>query len=182
LKRGWRWAVECALFAGMAAFGLYFIAVIIPVASGGPLREFALKNNGDLREEIGWEDLVKAVAGVRDSLPAEQRGNFRVVVGNYGEGGAIEILGPAYQLPPPVSLTNSALLRGYPTPPPSTLIVVGWSQRQVDEAFTACRLAGHNGNPYGVENEESKDHPDIFVCGGPRQPRPEFWEEHQRFG
>ena len=182
LKRGWRWAVEGALFIGMTAFGLYFIAVIIPVASGGPLREFALKNNGDLREEIGWEDLVKAVAAVRDSLPAEQRGNFRVLVGNYGEAGAIEILGPAYQLPPPISLTNSAWLRGYPTPPPANLIVVGWSRKQVDEAFTGCRLAGHNGNPYGIENEENKDHQDIFVCGGPLQPWPKFWEDHQRFG
>jgi len=182
LSRGWRWAVESALFTGMAACGLYFGVVIIPFASGGPLKEFALKNNGDLREEIGWDDLVKAIAGVRDSLPAEQRANFGVLVGNYGEGGAIEILGPASQLPPPITLTNSGWLRGYPMPPPATLIVVGWSREQVDEAFTTCRIAGHNGNSYGVENEESKDHQDIFVCGAPRQPWPEFWEDHQRFG
>jgi len=36
---------------------------------------FALKDNGDLREEIGWDDLVSTVAGIRDSLPAEQRQN-----------------------------------------------------------------------------------------------------------
>ena len=182
LSRGWRWAIEGALITGIVSCGLVFGAEIIPVASHGALKEFALKNNGDLREEIGWEDLDLAVAGVRDSLPAEQRENYRVVVGNYGEAGAVEILGPAYQLPPPISLTNSAWLRGYPTPPASTLIVVGWSQKQVDEAFTSCRLAGHNGNPYGVKNEESEDHPDIFVCGGPRLPWAEFWKEHQRFG
>jgi len=180
--RVWRWTVEGALFAGLAAWGLYLGAMIIPVASGGSLRQFALENNGDLREEIGWEELVKAVAGVRDSLPAEQRDNAGVLVGNYGEMGAIEILGPAYRLARPISLTNSAWLRGYPTPPPTTLIVVGWSHQQVDEAFTACRLAGHNGNPYGVKNEESEDHPDIFVCGSPREPWPEFWKHHQRFG
>jgi hypothetical protein len=166
----------------MAACGLFFVAMIIPVASSGPLKDFAVKNNGDLREEIGWDELVKAVAGVRDSLPAEERASVGVLVGNYGEAGAIEILGPAYQLPRPISLTNSAWLRGYPTRQPSTLIVVGWSRKQVDETFTGCRLAGHNGNSYGVKNEESEDHPDIFVCGGPIQPWPEFWEEHQRFG
>jgi hypothetical protein len=105
-----------------------------------------------------------------------------VLVGNYGEQGAIEIFGAAYGLPAPISLTNSAWLRGYPTPPPSTLIVVGWSRTQVDESFTSCRLAGHNGNPYGVENEESQDHEDIFVCGSPRKPWAEFWKESQRFG
>jgi hypothetical protein len=42
--------------------------------------------------------------------------------------------------------------------------------------------AGHNGNRYGVKNEESEDHPDIFVCGAPRLPWPEFWKDNQRFG
>ena len=64
---------------------------------------FALENNGDLREEIGWDDLVRTVAGIRDSLPAEQRENVGESVRNYGEQGAIEILGPAYHLPPPIS-------------------------------------------------------------------------------
>jgi len=182
LARGWRWTVEGVVLGGIVACGIYFGAIIIPVAWGGPLKQFALDNNGDLREEIGWTELVQAVANVRDSLRAEERENVGVLVGNYGERGAIEILGPAYHLPPPISVTNSAWFVGYPTPPPATLIVVGWSRRQVDEALTACRLAGHNGNPYGVENEESKDHPDIFVCGGPRQSWPEFWKENQRFG
>jgi hypothetical protein len=105
-----------------------------------------------------------------------------VLVGNYGEQGAIEIFGPAYNLPPPISLTNSAWLRGYPTPPPTTLIVVGVSREDVDRIFTGCRLAGHNGNSEGVKNEESQYHPDIFVCGGPRLPWPDFWEKYQGFG
>jgi hypothetical protein len=104
------------------------------------------------------------------------------MVRNYGEQGAIEILGPAYHLPPPVSGTNSAWLRGYPKPPPSVLIVLGSSREDAEDLFTACRLAGHNGNSLGVENEESKDHPDIFVCSGPRLPWPEFWKQFQGFG
>lgn len=180
--RTWRWAVVGALFAGMTAYGLYLGAMIIPVASSGRLKDFALENNGDLREEFGWTELVQAVAGVRDALPAEQRGSVGVVVGNYGEMGAIEIIGPAYGLPRPISLTNSGWLRGYPTPQPTTLIVVGWSRRQLEGTFTACRLAGHNGNRAGVKNEESQFNQDIFVCGGPVKPWPEFWKSNQRFG
>ena len=59
LARGWRWAIEVVLFAGMAAVGLYASALILPIASSGRLRNFALANNGDLREEIGWNELVK---------------------------------------------------------------------------------------------------------------------------
>jgi hypothetical protein len=182
LSRGWRWAVEGVMFTALLACGVALGAILIPVASSGPVKEFALKNNGDLREEIGWEDLVRAVAGVRDGLPAEQRESVGVIVGNYGEGGAITILGPEYHLPPAIQLTNSGWLRGYPTPPPTTLIVLGWDRDQVDEAFAGCRVAGHNGNSLGVKNEESQDHPDIFVCGPPKLPWPQFWEEHQRFG
>ena len=182
LSKVLRRAVQAVFFAGLVACGLFMSAMVLPVASSGRLMNFALENNGDLREEIGWDELVKTVAGIRDSLPADQRANVGVLVGNYGEQGAIEILGPAYRLPPPISGTNSAWLCGYPVPPPSTLIVIGLSQRYVDRMFTSCRVAGHNGNALGVHNEESQDHPDIFVCGGPRLPWPEFWKEYQAFG
>ena len=125
---------------------------------------------------------MKTVAGIRDSLPPAQQQHVGVLVGNYGEQGAIEILGPAYHLPTPISMTNSAWLRRYPEPPPSILIVIGFTREQADKAFTSCRLAGHDGNPYGVKNEESEDHPDIFVCDGPRKTWPEFWDDEQRFG
>jgi hypothetical protein len=183
LPRPGRRTVEAVFFTGLAACGAYICAWILPLQSSGPLRNFALqKGNADLREEIGWPELVKTVAGIRDSLPPEQQANMGIVVGNYGEQGAIEMLGPAYHLPPPISLTNSAWLRGYPTPPPTTLIVVGVSREDVDKIFTGCRLAGHNGNSEGVKNEESQYHPDIFVCGGPRLPWPEFWKKYQSFG
>jgi len=181
-SRMWRGVVEATFFTGLVGFSLYAVAVIVPLAPGGALRDFALKNNGDLREEIGWNELVKTVADIRDGLPQEEQKSVGIVVGNYGEQGAIEILGPAYHLPPPISGTNSAWLRGYPTPPPATLIVLGLGQRYVDETFSSCRLAGHNGNPYGVQNEESQVHPDIFVCRGPRQPWPDFWKQYQSFG
>jgi hypothetical protein len=176
-----RRAVEAAFFTALGGYGILFSFVLFPFASSGKLKEFALKKNGDLREEIGWDELVKSVAGIRDALPPEQRQNVGVITGNYGEAGALEILGPTYGLPLPISRTNSAWLRGYPSPQPTTLIVVGWSQEEM-QAFASCRLAGHNGNSLGVENEESRDHPDIYVCGPPVKPWPQFWEEHQGFG
>jgi hypothetical protein len=182
LSRPWNRIVQAVFFTGLAAYGCYAVAIIVPLADSGPLKQFALSHNGDLREEIGWSELVQTVAAIRDSLPADQRAGVGILVGNYGEQGAIEILGPPWHLPAPISGTNSAWLRGYPAPPPATLIVIGLSSNYVDRTFTDCRLAGHNGNSLGIENEESKDHPDIFVCGGPRRPWPEFWKDFQAFG
>jgi 4-amino-4-deoxy-L-arabinose transferase-like glycosyltransferase len=182
LSKLWRWVVKIVFFQGIAVSGAYGCAMVLPLVSSGPLLHFALEQNDALREEIGWPELVKAVAGIRDSLPPEQQASVGVLVGNYGEQGAIEMLGPAYHLLPPISGTNSAWLRGYPTPPPTTLIVLGFSRKAADRAFTGCRLAGHNGNSEVVKNEESQDHPDIFVCGPPRLPWPQFWVEYQSFG
>jgi dolichyl-phosphate-mannose-protein mannosyltransferase len=177
-----RRAIEAVFFTGLVAWGLLMSAMILPLTPSGALMKFALENNGDLREEIGWDELVKTVAGIRDSLPPEQREKLGVTVRNYGEQGAIEILGPAYHLPPPISGINSAWLRGYPEPVPSTVIVLGMSREDAEQWFSGCRLAGHNGNALGVKNEESQDHPDIFVCGPPRLPWPEFWKAYQGFG
>jgi hypothetical protein len=60
--------------------------------------------------------------------------------------------------------------------------VLGYSQEGAGANFTGCRLAGHVTNALGVENEESRDHPDIFVCGPPRLPWPEFWKHARNFG
>ncbi|HEU5233363.1 MAG TPA: glycosyltransferase family 39 protein [Terriglobales bacterium] len=180
--RTWLKSAVAVYLLILVAGGAYASTILIPWTSKGPLRDRALKNNGDLREEIGWNELVKIVAGIRDSLAPDQRESVGILVGNYGEQGAIELLGRAYHLPAPISMTNSAWLRGYPVPPPSTLIVVGNSAEWVDKNFSSCRLAGHNANSQGVDNEESHYHPDIFVCGPPRLPWAEFWKHHQRFG
>ena len=182
LGHGWRWAIETAFFTSLALVGGYVCSIVVPLASSGPLKEFALKHNGDLREEIGWQELIKTVAAIRDSLPPEERQNVGIVVRNYGEAGAIEVLGSAYHLPTPISGTNSEWYRGYPDPTPTTLIVLGTSREGADMRYTNCRLAGHNSNSLGIENEESRDHPDIFVCGPPKLPWPEYWKGFQTFG
>jgi hypothetical protein len=182
LPRVWRWTAESLFFAAFTLVSAYVCAVILPLASSGPLREFALQRNGDLREEFGWNELVKTVAGIRDSLPPEQQAHLGITTGNYGEYGAIEILGRGYGLPEPIGTINSEWLRGYPMPPPTTFIVLGLNADQANTIFTGCRLAGHNGNAEGVKNEESQYHPNIFVCGPPRKPWAELWKEHQDFG
>ncbi len=174
LSRLPRRITAAAFFAGVAICGAYICAIVLPIASSGPLRDFALEKNGDLREEFGWNELVKTVAGIRDSLPPDEQAHLGITTGNYGEYGAVEILGRAYGLPQPIGTTNSEWLRGYPTPPPTKFIVLGLSREQADSIFTGCRLAGHNGNSEGVQNEESQHHPDIFFCGPPRLSWPSF--------
>jgi 4-amino-4-deoxy-L-arabinose transferase-like glycosyltransferase len=182
LRPAWRVATATLMFSGVAAIGIYAALIIMPMASSGALRDFALKRNYDLREQIGWNELVTRVAAIRDALPAEQRVDLAIVVGNYGEQGAIALLGEKYGLPPAITAVNSGWLRGYPQTPPRTVIVLGSSRERADELFADSRLAGHSGNAWGVVNEESRDHPDIFVCGPARKPWSELWSYGPEFG
>lgn len=177
----WSRAAQVAALAAVAVGGYGVGRALLPL---GPIStsNYALKVNGELREEIGWTDLVAEVARIRDSLPPAERAHLGIIAGNYGETGAIDTYGPRYGLPQAISGTNTAWYRGYHNPPPQTLIVVGRSREYVERTFQSCRLGGHNGNPYGIDNEESRDHPDIFVCGPPQLPWPEFWKGFQSFG
>lgn len=104
-----------------------------------------------------------------------------ILAGNYGVAGAINLYGPAYGLPEAISGRNSYWLRGYGNPPPETLIVVGFSLESAGRYFTVCSLAAQVTNRYGIENEETRFHPDIFVCRGPRQPWPALWKSLKSF-
>ena len=176
LARGLAWAA--LVFGGMA-----FAAFLLPLAPvNSSWWHLLVKNDEDFAEEVGWPELVETVAGIRNSLPAEDRSHLAILTGNYGEAGAIDLYGPAYGLPPARSGINSYWSRGYGDPPPDTLIVVGLSRSFLERNFASCELAGHITNRYGVANEETVQHPDIFVCRRLRRPWPEFWQHFRYYG
>ncbi|HEY2124336.1 MAG TPA: glycosyltransferase family 39 protein [Chthoniobacterales bacterium] len=157
--------------------------LVMPLAPvGTPWGKKALSTNGDLAEEIGWPELVEAVAAVRDSIPAEERSRLGILVGNYGEGGAINLYGPRFDLPSAIGGVNSFWARGYWDPPPATLIVIGLSREFLERNFESCEVAGQVSNRYGVLNEETREHPDIFVCRRLRLPWDEFWKAFRHYG
>ena len=135
-----------------------------------------------MKEEIGWPELTETVAGIYAALPAEERSQAGILTGNYGEAGAINLYGPAYGLPEAISGINSYWLRGYGDPPPQVLIVLGFTFDEAKQFLGICDLVGHVTNRYGVMNEETKDHPDLFVCRQLHEPLPELWKHFQRFG
>jgi hypothetical protein len=174
-----RWAVWAAL-----VFEVVFTTVFwLPLA---PLnsRWWAITNEvqGDFREQLGWRELVQEVARIRDTLTPQERAHLGIIGTNYGEAGAVNLYGPEYGLPRAISGVNSFWYRGYGDPPPQTVIILGLSRKYMDESFESCRLAGHTPNPYGVKNEETEDHPDIWVCGPPKDGWPKFWEDFRYYG
>jgi 4-amino-4-deoxy-L-arabinose transferase-like glycosyltransferase len=176
LIRGLTWGA-------LAVGALLFVPIMLPVAPiNSGLWDLASQVHDNFVEEIGWPELTETVADIYLDLPAEERPRSAILTGNYGEAGAINLYGPAYSLPQAISGINSYWLRGYGDPPPETLIVLGFSAESAGRYFASCNLAGHVTNRYGVENEETRFHPDIFVCREPRQPWPALWESLKSFG
>jgi len=118
----------------------------------------------------------------RDSLPAEDRAQLGIVAGNYGEAGAINLYGPQYGLPAVISGVNSFWQRGYGDPPPQTVIVMGADFDELQQLFVSCTLAARTWNQYGIENEETRWSPNIYVCHTLRRPWPEVWKMARHFG
>jgi 4-amino-4-deoxy-L-arabinose transferase-like glycosyltransferase len=167
-------ALAGALVVG-AAVGLPWA----PVNSMGWRISRAAHDN--FAEQVGWPDYVAQVAAVYHALPAAERAHTGIYANNYGEAGAVDLYGPRHGLPRAISPVNSFWFRGYGTPPPTTVIVLGDDAHGMRDTPADCTLAARFRNPQHVENEETS-HPDIYVCRRLRVPWSQLWPAKPSYG
>ena len=165
--------------------GLAVFAVTLPIA---PIQSAwwriadAASNHQSFSMELGWPELAATVAKVRDSLPLDGRSQVAVLAADEGGAGAVNLYGRAYGLPEAISGMNSNWLRGYGTPPPKTVIAVGFKREEVENIFAVCELAAQLSTPYGIVNPTIGDRNQVYVCRNIRVPWPEFWKGFQYYG
>jgi hypothetical protein len=182
-SRPLRTAVWTLLTLALLLDAVVYTRGFLPVAHiGSKLFHQEIELSSDLADEIGWPEVAADVAAVRDQLPSEDRGRAAILAGNYGEAGALALYGPKYGLTEPISPVNSFYSRGFGSPAPDVVITVGYSRQKLAQFFATCTLAGHLHIPYGVRNEESKYHPDLFVCRNPLESWEQMWPRMHRFG
>lgn len=178
----WR-AIYGVQWALVVLCGVVAIRLVTPVAHvGSRLWNITSNLHDQFREELGWPELAGNVARVYNALPPEEKARTGILTGNYGEGGALNLYGPALGLPHAMSLTNSFWYRGYDPLEPQTVILTGFDLDEAEKLFESCSIAAENENRYGVVNEESKYHPDILLCRKPKFSWAEYWSKSRRFG
>ncbi|HTZ98575.1 MAG TPA: glycosyltransferase family 39 protein [Terriglobales bacterium] len=183
LRPLWSRVIYGVQWASIAAGLIIGILLFLPVASiGSPVWKLTAKIYDQFREEVGWPELAQSVANVYNSLSPQERVRAGILTGNYGEAGALGLYGPALGLPRAMSLTNSFWYRSYDSRQPQTVILVGFDLDEGRELFESCEVAARNTNPYNAVNEESRDRPDILLCRNLKQPWPQYWANHRRFG
>jgi 4-amino-4-deoxy-L-arabinose transferase-like glycosyltransferase len=149
---------------------LPFALPLAPAANAGLFNEA----NDNLGETMGWPQLIDQVAAVYESMPDAGREGAVIFTGNYGEAGAIELLGADRGLPPVMSGHNNYWLWG-PVAGEGPIIGVGPVEHVLglvcDEVVTAATIE----NPHGIDNEEH-GYP-ILLCPDPDASLATVWDQ-----
>ena len=176
--------IRSTVWPSFAVGGLILAAVTLPIAPINTAwwRVSDAVTGGCFNSEIGWPELVAAVARVRNALPTQDHAHLAILTGDDGETGAIALYGPAYGLPPAISGMNTAWARGYGDQPPQTVIAVGMDPAFLQRHFESCQLGGRVTNPWGIENSAIGDYSGLWVCRNLREPWPEAWARFQYYG
>lgn len=168
-----------------AALSVVISLPVIPVqqlANALPVNTTLLPDQAQLvADQVGWPEYTAEVAAAYRSLPAADRSHTVLLTGNYGEAGALELLGKSYDLPPVYSGHNQIFYYG---PPPQSATTVIFSEikaglPQLEGAFDHCYLFSRVTNTYGVPNEE-RGNP-IDICQGLHGSWAQIWPSLRHF-
>lgn len=169
-----RSGVTCAILLS----GLVLLPLSLPVLSANAMvRSGIWKVRTDYADEVGWPELVAAVARVYDQVPVPERTSTAIFTGNYGEAGAIDLYGSRYGLPHALS---GHLTYWYWKPAhvdARTLVAVGMSRSDLAPLYRDVRLVGVIRNTLGLHNEEWGT--PIYLCHGPKVSLDRAWPSLQ---
>jgi hypothetical protein len=176
LSRGNRPQVRRRILVVAVALSAVVSAVVaLPVLPESQLPGSAsIALNPDLGETVGWPQFIATVNTAWHDLPAATRAHAVIFTENYGEAGAIDVLGRGDGLPLAFSGHNGFSLWGQPTPAATTAIVLGFdSPQQVSGFFTGCRVVARISNPVKLDNDEYGE--PVMRCSGLTAPWIQLW-------
>ena len=170
-----------AVFGSAAAVSGALVALLVlPVLPPATLAETPIPSiYKESAEQVGWPELAKAVENAVATLPAADRQRAVVLTANYGEAGALELLGSG--LPPVYSGHTGYWSWGPPPAGRNVVVLVGnWSIGYWTQFFGACRPAGSVDNGIGLDNQEQGG--SIFACYRLLAPWEELWPRLRNLG
>lgn len=165
LRVGRRAGLLTAAGIGIGA-GVFLALPLVPPASVSVFNEV----NKELGETYGWDQLVDQVETIYLSLP--DRGDAVIFTSNYGEAGAIEVIG-AGRLPQPISGHNNYWLWG-PEVRSGPIIGVGPVNGALALVCPNVERVGAITNDANVENDEAGA--PLWLCRKPAANLSTVWD------
>jgi hypothetical protein len=121
-------------------------------------------------DQFGWPELVAEVARVYRDLPLEEQARTGILAWNYGEAGAIDLLGREYGLPRAISGDFNYYLWGPGDPPPDAVITLGLQPERVRAFCPDAELRAVHRHPYALSFEQ-----EVPICLCRRLDLVEIW-------
>ncbi|MEM6894776.1 MAG: glycosyltransferase family 39 protein [Bacteroidota bacterium] len=133
---------------------------------------------GDYADMFGWEEQVKLVDSVYRTLPESERKNCVFWAENYGEAGALKILGKKYGLPNPISRHGSFWTWGPGNVNATTWISLGNEPPAVKHIFEETQLIKTIYHPYAIDEENGIP---VYLCRKPKQDINAWWKAYEPY-
>jgi hypothetical protein len=174
-ERRWNWErVRNGYIALLTVGGLLTFPAVLPTLPADSSLRYELGRKWPSYAEIlGWDELVAQVARVYHALPAADREKAAILTDNYGEAGALDVLGDHYDLPHPISGHNNYYLWGPGDYTGDVVISVGVPEETVHKMFWDVTLADRISNSQHIKNLEFGR--PIYVCRNPKRPLRAMW-------
>ncbi|HLW94570.1 MAG TPA: hypothetical protein VKS25_04250, partial [Solirubrobacteraceae bacterium] len=111
--------------------------------------------NQSQEDSVGWPQFVRTVASAWQALPAAERRHTAIFTANYGEAGAVDLLGRALGLPRAYSGHNGFSEWGEPPASDTRVLLLGYDDpAQAEPQFARCRVLARVNNGVGLNNQE----------------------------
>lgn len=165
---------------------IYFIPEATPIL---PIEDYVKyarldENNGrielkgDYADMFGWEEQVQLVDSVYKSLGPKERNNCVLWAENYGEAGALKILGKKYNLPNPISRHGSFWTWGYGNKNADVWISLGNEKPSVEYVFEDVELVKTITHKYAIGEENGIP---LYVCRKPKIDIEKWWKDYEEY-
>lgn len=144
-------------------------------AATGPLPQF-------YADRFGWEQEVSVVRNTFRSLSPQDQRRVCIFGSNYGEAGALDLLGArldaAQHLPPAMSGQNNYWLWGtHGCDPDVVIAVIGDTPEAVSQKYRLVQIVGHLDNPWAMPFE----HKNIYLLRGRKPSAPFNWADERYY-
>lgn len=163
---------------------IYFIPKLTPIL---PIKKYVeyshleekngrVELTGDYADMFGWEEQVKLVDSVYRSLSPKERNNCVLWAENYGEAGALKILGKKYNLPNPISRHGSFWTWGYDNKNAAVWISLGNEKPSVEHVFEEVELVKIITHKYAIGEENGIP---LYICRKPKIDIEKWWKDYE---
>ena len=161
--------------------GLIVAAALLSVPLAVPAgRDEIGKIDKEFAELLGWDELIDKVSSVYyGKLTAEERQKTSILTENYGEAGAIDLIGEKRGLPKAISGHNNYFLWGPKNATGEICITLGYSREKLEKYFSEVEEAGIITNRLGRKNIEFEK--PIFICRRSKKPFNQFWNDFKHY-